>query len=71
MKKSFLGAFLLLILFLGCNRVQFHQKERLSDRIMVFDPDAIAAQMHGNMVTPREATIGGFSSVGAGGCSCK
>ena len=55
----------------GCAEVQFHEKERLNDRIMSFDDDAAGAEMRQHMITPREAAIGGFSSVGAGGCSCK
>ena len=55
----------------GCAEVQFHEKERLNDRIMSFDDDAAGAEMRQHMVTPREGAIGGFSSVGAGGCSCK
>jgi hypothetical protein len=55
----------------GCADVRFNEKERLNDRIMSFDDDSAAAEMRQHMITPREGTIGGFSSVGAGGCSCK
>ena len=55
----------------ACTGVQFHEKALLNDRIMSFDDDNTAAAMRQHMITPREGAVGGFSSTGAGGCSCK
>jgi Domain of unknown function (DUF4266) len=55
---------------IGCTQVRANQKQRLSDRIMVFDHDHVQTEMLGHIVTPREGAIGGFSAAGAGGCGC-
>ena len=55
----------------ACNTVEFYEKERLNDRLLVFDADPLASQMRQHMLTPREGSIGGFSSIGVGGCACK
>jgi hypothetical protein len=65
------GVIVCLVLMTGCAPVQFHEKERLNDRIMSFDADPFHAGMRQHMITPREGAIGGFAGVGAGGCSCK
>ena len=54
----------------GCTHVRFNEKERLADRTMIFDHDFVGAEMQGHILTPREGAIGGFYSVGAGGCGC-
>ena len=54
----------------GCSSVRFNQKERLGDRIMIFDYDHVAAELRGHILAPREASLGGFSAGGAGGCGC-
>jgi len=54
----------------ACGNVEFHERERLSDRIMIFDYDGLGADMNGHIMTPRQGAIGGFTSVGAGGCAC-
>jgi hypothetical protein len=55
----------------GCTHVRFNEKERLADRIMMFDADPIGAEMRGHALTPREGAIGGFTgALGAGGCGC-
>lgn len=69
-RRKFVG-FAILLFMTGCPHVPFHEKELLADRIMIFDYDGVGAEMHGRMITPREGAIGGMSSVGAGGCSCK
>ena len=61
----------LIVFSSACAPVHFHQKGRLSDPIMRFDVDPLAAELHGHMITPREGAIGGFNAVNAGGCSCK
>jgi hypothetical protein len=56
----------------GCaHQVRFNEKERLADRTMIFDYDFLGSEMRGHMITPREASLGGFTgTVGAGGCGC-
>ncbi|MBA3698861.1 MAG: DUF4266 domain-containing protein [Planctomycetes bacterium] len=54
----------------GCTPVRVNQKQRLADPIMAFDHDHLHSEMMGHIITPREGAIGGFSSVGAGGCGC-
>lgn len=55
----------------ACDTVAFYEKERLNDPAMQFDSDPLYSQMRQHMLTPREGAIGGFSTIGAGGCSCK
>ena len=62
---------IIILMLSGCNTVQFHEKEQLNDRLLQFDSDSLSAVMRQHMITPREGAIGGFSPVGAGGCSCK
>jgi hypothetical protein len=68
------GVVLLLVILLlsaGCTHVRFNEKERLADRTMMFDYDFMGAEMRGHILTPREASLGGFTgTVGAGGCGC-
>lgn len=54
----------------SCTRVRFNQKELLGDDMMVFDHDEMGSDLQNHVLTPREGSIGGFSSVGAGGCGC-
>lgn len=61
----------IVLLISACDTVAFYEKERLNDPAMQFDPDPLYSQMRQHMLTPREGAIGGFSSIGAGGCSCK
>lgn len=68
--KILLPILLISIMLGGCTSVRFNQKQRLGDRTMIFDYDAAAAKMQGHILTPREGSIGGFSSAGAGGCGC-
>lgn len=69
MKKwFFLG--LLALLVTSCTHVKFNERERLADRIMIFDSNPLYSEMRGHVITPREAAIGGFSAIGAGGCGC-
>lgn len=55
----------------GCAGVKPYQKERLTDRIMVFDYDVTSAVLKADILTAREGSFGGLSSASAGGCSCK
>lgn len=54
----------------GCQRVRFNQKQRLAEPAMQMDRDHLGADLEGHVLAPREGAIGGFSSVGAGGCGC-
>ena len=64
-------AFSLCFALFGCSPVEFHEKELLSDRMMDLDADPEGRELQGHNITPREGSIGGLNSVGAGGCSCK
>jgi hypothetical protein len=69
--KSLLVPLLLLASLAGCTHVRFNEKERLADRTMMFDYDFMGSEMRGHILTPREASLGGFTgTVGAGGCGC-
>ena len=68
--KKFLGLICLCLIFSSCTHVKFNERERLADRIMMFDANPLYAEMRGHVITPREAAIGGFSAIGAGGCGC-
>ncbi len=69
---GFLAAATILLATLGsgCANVRFNEMERLGDRTMIFDYDALARDLHAHVLTPREGSVGGFSSIGAGGCGC-
>ena len=69
--KRRIGVLIAVVALAACTPVAFHEKERLNDRIMMLDGDAAGAEIRQHMLAPREGAIGGFSSVGAGGCSCK
>jgi len=68
--KRILGLIFLSLIFTACTHVKFNERERLADRIMMLDANPLYAEMRGHMITPREAAIGGFSAIGAGGCGC-
>lgn len=62
---------LLAVLLLGgCTVVRFNQKQRLGEDALRFDPNPLAAEMTGKVLSTREASIGGFHGSGAGGCGC-
>lgn len=72
--RAALWAFLLVVTVVavfGCAGVRFNERETLSDPMMAFDPNPAVAEMQSHMRLPREASIGGFAPVGAGGCACK
>ncbi len=54
----------------SCTQVRFNEKQKHADRIMQFDYDPLASDIQNHVTTSREASIGGFSSAGAGGCGC-
>ena len=54
----------------GCTRVAFNQKALLGDDMMLFDHDEVGTDIQNHVLTPREASVGGFSAIGAGGCGC-
>ena len=68
--KHVLILIVILLSCTACGKVEFQDRERLSDRIMIFDYDGLGADMAGHIMTPRQGTMGGFTSIGAGGCAC-
>jgi len=68
--KKFFALGLLCLVFVSCTHVKFNERERLGDRIMIFDSNPLYSELRGHVITPREAAIGGFSAIGAGGCGC-
>jgi hypothetical protein len=54
----------------GCATVQPWQRGRLSDRCMLFDPDAARISYMTHWQESREGSAGGFGVQG-GGCGCK
>ena len=54
----------------NCTQVKVYQKERLADRIMIFDYNEADAILQSDIYGAREGAIGGSSAM-AGGCSCK
>ena len=54
----------------SCSQVRFNQKALLGDDMMHFDNDELGTDLQNHVLTPREASIGGFSAIGAGGCGC-
>lgn len=70
MSKQLVVLLLALPLLAGCATVRFNQKKKLAYPSMVFDYDAARAEMRGHVLSPREVSLGGFASGGAGGCGC-
>lgn len=71
--KRFYRYFILCVLCAlaaSCTQVRFNQKALLGDDMMLFDADGLGADLQNHVLTPREGSVGGFSSVGAGGCGC-
>ncbi len=61
---------LIFVLGTGCTAVSITEQQRFADRTMVFDADGVDAELRAHVVSPREASIGGFTAIGAGGCGC-
>lgn len=53
----------------GCVRVKPYQREMLSKKIMMFQPDAYEDVLDQHMLEAREGSAGGYGSAG-GGCGC-
>ena len=53
----------------GCVRVKPYQRELLSKKIMIFQPDAYEDVLDQHMLEAREGAVGGYGSAG-GGCGC-
>jgi len=58
---------MLLVLAGGC--VRPYQREVLSKRIMIFQPDPHEDILDLHMIEAREGAVGGYGSAG-GGCGC-
>lgn len=72
MPQSFLKilAGITVLLVSGCGQVKASQRQRLADPIMTFDRDPVQVEILGHVTAPREGAIGGFGTIGAGGCGC-
>jgi hypothetical protein len=59
------------VLFLcaGCATVAPYERERLADRAMALDPDALLVEVEQHTHEYREGTTGGLGG-GGGGCGC-
>jgi hypothetical protein len=53
----------------GCASVRAYERERLADRIMLFDTDAAEAARELHWIEAREGSTGGTGGAG-GGCAC-
>jgi hypothetical protein len=53
----------------GCVRVKPYERELLSKRTMVFQPDPYEDVLDLHMIEAREGAVGGYGSAG-GGCGC-
>ena len=53
----------------GCVPVKPYQREFLSKKIMVFQPDPHEDVLDQHMIEAREGAVGGYGSAG-GGCGC-
>lgn len=58
------------ILASGCETVEYYQKRRLVDAIMVFDPLPEHVHLMQKSYYAREGSVGGIGSGGGGGCGC-
>lgn len=55
----------------GCAATRFHERERLADPAMRFDPDESVDYLRTKMEAAREGAFGRFGPVAAGGCGCE
>jgi hypothetical protein len=55
----------------GCASTAFHQREKLNDRSMQFDPDGGLTYVRQKIEAAREGSLGGYGSAEAGGCGCQ
>lgn len=54
----------------GCETVEYYQKRRLVDAIMVFDPHPEYVHLMQKSYYAREGSVGGIGSGAGGGCGC-
>ena len=54
----------------GCTTVRFNERKRLGEAAMQFDPNPLASEMMGKVLSSREASVGGFHGSAVGGCGC-
>lgn len=54
----------------SCREVQFSEKERLVDPIMVFESDRTETHFFQNSFYSREGSAGGIGATAGGGCGC-
>lgn len=65
------AALLAAILAGGCSTTGFHERERLADPSMRFDPDDSVDYLRTKMEAAREGAFGRYGPVAAGGCGCQ
>ena len=58
------------VLASACTTVRFNERKRLGEAAMQFDPNPLASEMIGKVLTSREASVGGFHGSAVGGCGC-
>ena len=54
----------------GCRGVEYHQKQRFSNAIMLFDPDGSEIHFLQKTYYSREGSAGGIGATAGGGCGC-
>lgn len=67
---TLLALLTLTLLASACTTVRFNERQRLGEAAMRFDPDPLAAEMTGKVLTAREGSVGGFHGSSVGGCGC-
>ncbi|MFT5435254.1 MAG: hypothetical protein ACI9OJ_005971 [Myxococcota bacterium] len=65
-----LAAFAIGLVVAGCQTVRFNERQRLGEAAMQFDPNPLASEMTGKVLTSREGSVGGFFGSSVGGCGC-
>lgn len=56
--------------FVGCNTVEFYEKEALVAPLMAFETDGTEAHFHQKVFYSIEGAAGGIGESAGGGCGC-
>ena len=59
-----------LFTLVGCNTVEFYEKEAMTNRLMVFEADGTEAHFHQKVFYSIEGAAGGIGESAGGGCGC-
>ena len=65
-----IGIIIVSMSFYGCTNVEFYQKGRLVDPIMVLDDDPTHVHITQKVTYSREGSVGGIGTGAGGGCGC-